>query len=1013
MGNVNFGTGQSPEEAVLEAQAAAAAAAASAATATTEAGIATDEANSALASATLANSYLTQIQTLAATAVYPIFVSTTAGIQNGVKSTTGIVGGSGGTNGQFDIAFSGGGATVQATGRFVVSSGALVAILITSPGYGYSSAPTMSFAASTGLTGASATAIIGANTVVGGYFYTPTTDPGLLNFYRVDAGPVATLLGQVPTASSFTANPAFVVPIGRQFAFVGPVNITQTALNTWTRPSGTATISLTFQLTPADIAERDAGRPVTLRIPYTGTWAPTYRMYAGVSPIGSPVAMTNDSTNGEYYATITLDPTCTALNISGNSSTVTTFNRPYLVYQNEILLRSPTQAWYEQQEVWNNATPDTWSRNLLNSDGWTATFGSAPTPSQDGRTVTVPVGTICVTNCYIHGAVVAGEYVTVVVEALSMPGFNLRNITATGYNQGGFGGTAVAFQAKYGNYFFVQALATASAGSNPHYIKIQLDNRTLDSSYTAASVELRIAGVFKGAGNIKSLLDQPGVMSALAVRNDLAAFVDPGQTASGSNFFTSLMPAYLAGYGEINLADAHYRLSLGLAVAGKVKIGRSVGAAETGSKPIISAGIQIVPASLTPTGADAHVYYYPLATVPTSSASGWAMWEVVTATGATTHLGIPPATSANLYLWRIAASEARANVGSYWWGAGSEGTGIYIRPYGDTTTGKVWEYPGYQTMTACNSDLTLDHVDMRYSTNSCIEVIAGILRTNGITTGYCNYDGAFFSKGAQWYDVQDPSLATETFNDGWGAETLTTNNVVWALGSTKANGCCSDGFAPHGSGGTSNGYIYISSIGSLQANNNGKDGFVTICPGYYNFDIESSGCRAYAVYFVMNPGTTGLTEIYGRTWITDSIAITIPAGSESLIIGRVDKIQSRGTNPNRALLNLQCNVTFGVIEGYGGDFSGTIGAFPCVRLDGGSVTIDRLFAMRYSEGVYLTAGTLGILSGHVLRNTTGLKQTGGTFNLNANSPINVYGNTTQFTGVSGADQAKTVSFNMT
>ena len=88
-----------------------------------------------------------------------IYRTTADALSQGVQGYTALVGGSGGANGTFDIAFSGGAGT-GAAGRFTVTGGALTSILITSKGTGYTSEPAMSFAASAGLTGASATAII-------------------------------------------------------------------------------------------------------------------------------------------------------------------------------------------------------------------------------------------------------------------------------------------------------------------------------------------------------------------------------------------------------------------------------------------------------------------------------------------------------------------------------------------------------------------------------------------------------------------------------------------------------------------------------------------------------------------------------------------------------------------------------------------------------------------------------------------------------------------------------------
>ncbi|NBB16021.1 hypothetical protein GVN21_11700 [Caulobacter sp. SLTY] len=125
-----------------------------------------------------------------------LHASTSDGLSNGVINTVSLVGGFGGANGTFDLAFTGGGGT-GAAGRFTVVGGTVTSITLTAKGRGYTSVPTISFAASGGLTGASATAIVGVNTNIGEYFSTPGTNGAALNVYRVDIGPVATLIGQL------------------------------------------------------------------------------------------------------------------------------------------------------------------------------------------------------------------------------------------------------------------------------------------------------------------------------------------------------------------------------------------------------------------------------------------------------------------------------------------------------------------------------------------------------------------------------------------------------------------------------------------------------------------------------------------------------------------------------------------------------------------------------------------------------------------------------------------------
>ncbi|MER8409555.1 hypothetical protein [Mesorhizobium sp. M0185] len=115
-----------------------------------------------------------------------IFPTTAAAIGFGVAGNGAITPGSGGANGTFDLAFTGGTGS-GAAGRFVVAGGALTQILITAPG-SYTVAPTFSFAASAGLAGAAAAAVLGRNVDVGEYFWTEVST-GSLGLFNVGVGP--------------------------------------------------------------------------------------------------------------------------------------------------------------------------------------------------------------------------------------------------------------------------------------------------------------------------------------------------------------------------------------------------------------------------------------------------------------------------------------------------------------------------------------------------------------------------------------------------------------------------------------------------------------------------------------------------------------------------------------------------------------------------------------------------------------------------------------------------------
>jgi hypothetical protein len=160
-----------------------------------------------------------------------IFPTIVAAIGFGVAGFSALVGGAGGTNGTFDLAFTGG-AGSGAAGRFVVAGGALTMILITAPG-SYTVAPSFSFAASAGLAGASAAAVLGRNVEVGEYFWTEISD-GILGMYTVAVGPVAVETGVRTSAAevvgligSRTVGPVLVT------GSVGGTAVTNTSAYYW------------------------------------------------------------------------------------------------------------------------------------------------------------------------------------------------------------------------------------------------------------------------------------------------------------------------------------------------------------------------------------------------------------------------------------------------------------------------------------------------------------------------------------------------------------------------------------------------------------------------------------------------------------------------------------------------------------------------------------------------------------------------------------------------------------
>lgn len=165
----------------VAAQAAATAAEASAETAADEATNATTQAQLATIARYLSGSYTSDAADFVPQGLTQASVGT-------------ITPGSGGTNGTFALAWSGGNFAVNPTGTFTVAGGVLTAVTITGPGSYYGSSPTIptpSFAASSGLTGAAVALTIQRLVGAGEYYFVPDdTNTNLILYQNV--GGVAT-----------------------------------------------------------------------------------------------------------------------------------------------------------------------------------------------------------------------------------------------------------------------------------------------------------------------------------------------------------------------------------------------------------------------------------------------------------------------------------------------------------------------------------------------------------------------------------------------------------------------------------------------------------------------------------------------------------------------------------------------------------------------------------------------------------------------------------------------------
>ncbi|RWC28167.1 MAG: hypothetical protein EOS70_28055 [Mesorhizobium sp.] len=827
---------------------------------------------------------------------------------------------------------------------------------------------------------------------------------------RIDAATVTATLRSYPSLAAILTLyvPSSGIPkVKRYISMITATLVTQTGPDTWTRSSGTATWIGQFKLSAADIVERDAGRPITVRFPVTGAFSdvPDYQQFTSASvAIGSRVDMTYDAVNAEYYVTFVMDPTADIIRLRWSATAAATCAAPYVLYQGQVLISDLTTVGGRKRvDDWALEVAET-SGDIFGGTHWTAGIGTLGEISLDQRTLSVPIGSRSDKALYVLGLLAPTDGYTLILELLEASTFNVSAISVTpDTGLGGGGGTAGRLVARHGNLLFYQGSAAAAAGAYARYMNLTIDNRNPGiASFVAGNLKVRVHALLKGYYNSYKLTDMAALKRAMSAKANRTGYVSTIVPVDSSDVYTSVPAAVAAGHRVVKLTgSAAYRLPVGLAIPRPLELdwhptGQPAGTTLT--RPRLYASSSIAAGDWVATAADPNVYYRVSAATPVG------MWEVTTSTGVITRMGIPT-TDVLTGKVRISTSEAevRANIGAYWWGVGTEGTGIYIRPFGDTLVGKTWEAPtGLSCIYAINTQVRLSNIVLNYSTGNSLYVRGGEIHTNNIEVGRCGVNGAQFEEGARWYDVGNPSLAFDAGNDGWGANSFIENPVHWTLGRTRAEDNQYDGFAPHGT------FIYVRSVGMFRAKNNGKQGFVSITPGYYDFDIEATGNRSVDVLIQLGAGVAA-SEVYGRHWIAGRQGIQISHNTPSLVTGRIERMTFRdGGGFIRT-----GNIDVGFLEGSGDDMAGGIVANNPVlyRAESGTGTVFGGRGTRYVTLFDLNSpSTTKLRGGNWTRSTNGIDQAvGATLDLDANNPINLFGNTTQFTGVGAPDQAKVIS----
>lgn len=962
----------------------------SAATATTQAGIATTQAGIATTQATTATNQATAA-TIAKTGAEAardaalnsrgIFPSTAAAIGFGVATATSIVGGSAGTNGTFDLAFTGGTGS-GAAGRFVVSGGALTSIIITAPG-SYTVAPTFSFAASSGLTGASATCVLGRNVDIGEYFSIVNTAQTGYDFYKVDAGPTATYIFTQSNALRFHQRAKAVLP--RTGPWPGYFNgyllnftssFASDGQQIWTA-AGSGNVWWDIDLTAAEIAA--SGNLFASFQCRTGT--PSGATLQQYNSSGSLIAGTTQSLYAEldFYVArrISLDATCTRIRVkidSGAGGLVVTtagigIGEPATSLANGDLSGADSLSFDAV-----NAAPDVWSTPTIEAIIGT---GSVLT----GRTLTIPSGVSVTLQVPLSGWVASDSYM--VVAQISSP---MRDITATP-NTGGVGGNGDTsrWSQVVGGWIKISASAAAAAGANPARLGINFDNRTQTGMTPADPVSITNLRLYKNISSVPQSVSVPGSVTRLL--QDIGLTVvhvdttgNDGNTGTRGSPVATVSRAVALGASVINLRAGQIHRTTGLQYSSLSSAALNSYRESTDTAPYayLYGSSNVPAASWTQTVADANVYYYAASTNPRG------LWEVSSG-GTITRLGVPNTSEQNRIDMAGSETIVRSNAGSWWFGTGSEGQGIYVHPVGSSITGKSYEVP------ACNTVLTANGVGIfemnSVSVNFGRDKAASITRCN-FNHSNCRFGYTGFGEGVSIEsstEVAHNPVFEGAGNDGWA----TVANVKSLLIEPYSFNNGGDGIAPH------NGNNDVTVLGG-RLTGNYKNGFVTVGTGKFVLDGvdargNSVGISVPDIYFL--PVTGVVSQCRVRSCL-GSLRLTAASTGELV----ADVTDHRGT----MVINCSATVLGVIADGENATGSG-------IQIEGGTIALEDISLRRFTYGLNIGGGSVTVGRAQLLRNTIGIYQTAGTLTLDANDPVNLYGNGTATSGVGSGEVAKTVS----
>lgn len=401
-----------------------------------------------------------------------------------------------------------------------------------------------------------------------------------------------------------------------------------------------------------------------------------------------------------FRAEVTLDADCDEIevNLFGDSSTDLQFRGLNIRKTTEVIVHDPVADNIPLSLIKTTTARQTEPEvDVLRGVEPLLITGSTA-PSVSGRTITFPLN--------VRGGIrfdpsVIDQGDTLLVGFVSnvgLPQVNLR-MMVTGSNRGDAETTTYEQRGELptGLLTFVYLNNITWTGSDA-ITDAQLDIRA-DQLSDALECEI----LFMVRGTISPTEIKAGFASRELIRTSVGKRVvvdsvdgDDSLTGGESDPVATIARAKALGATEILLNTGRHQIDDLLTADGEKKFSlisyRKSGTTEEMAK--LRASTRITSSDLTATSANPNVYYYATSTSP-----GDAIFAETVSTGAIKRFGElqdhPSAPANHRQYAQASADEAavRAATGRWWYGTGSEGEGVYIRPEGDTLSDTAYELP--------------------------------------------------------------------------------------------------------------------------------------------------------------------------------------------------------------------------------------------------------------------------------------------------------------------------------